>query len=106
MLLGPSIELVENPGELAAPAAEPVAPAVVPLQDPGREQILEPGGEHRGADPSPLAELGEREGVPPELPDQPKGPAPAEQVQRALNWSSRRHYYGFRTLRTPISGNP
>jgi hypothetical protein len=33
LLLGPSVELIENPGELAAPAAEPVAPPDVALQD-------------------------------------------------------------------------
>src|SRR5262249_52283679 len=90
-LLGPSVELVEDPGQFPAPAAEPVAPARVPFHHPGVEQLRQPRGEDRRADPGPLAELGEGERAPPQLPEQAKGPAPAEQVEGALNGSLARH---------------
>src|SRR5690349_19513543 len=48
--LGPSVELVEEPRELAAAAAEPIAPARVPLQDPRLDQLPQPSGKHGRAD--------------------------------------------------------
>src|SRR4030095_14709150 len=80
-LLRPSIELVENPGELPPPSAQPVAPCAVPLGDPGIDQLTKPRREDGGTDPGPLSELREGVGAPAQLPDQPESPAPPEQVK-------------------------
>src|SRR5207248_5620164 len=88
--------LIEEPGQLAAATAEVVAPAAVPLEDPGPDELLEPGGENRGTDLGPPAELGEGEGAPPQLPDQSQRPAPAEQVEGALHCAFGGHWYEIR----------
>src|SRR6266550_6886738 len=49
-LLGPSVELVENPGELTSPAAEAIAPPAVALHDPRSSQLRKPRGEDRRTD--------------------------------------------------------
>ena len=85
LLLGPSIELVENPGQLPASTAEPVAAAGVALQDVGLDQLLEPEGEDRRADAGPLPQLREGERAPAQLPDEPQRPAPPEQVKGAFD---------------------
>jgi hypothetical protein len=84
LVLGPSIELVENPGELPAATAEAVATARISLQHAGVDQLAESSREDRGADPGLLPELREGEGAPAQLPDQPHRPAPAEEVENAF----------------------
>src|SRR5262245_4662881 len=83
-VLGPSIELVENPGELAAPAGEPIAAAGIAVQNARIDELSQPGGQDRRADPGAFAQLGEGVGVPAELPDHPQRPAPAEEVKNGL----------------------
>src|SRR4051812_18515736 len=99
MLLGPSVELVEDPGELAAAAAEAVARRAVALHHPRPGELAKPRREDGGTAPGALAKVGEGQGAPPQLPDQPQGPAPAEQVQDAFDWSGGGHRYGNRSSR-------
>src|SRR4051794_5784394 len=96
MLLGPSVEVVEDPRELAAAATQAIAAAGIALQHSGVDEFPQPGGENRGADSGALAQLGEGARAPSDLPDQPECPPPSEQLQNALHRPLRRHWYGFR----------
>ena len=91
MLLGPSVEVVENSRQLATRAAQSVAGAAVLLDHAGIPELRETGREDRRADRGPPPQVREGQGIPTELPDQAQGPAPAEQLQSILNGPSRSH---------------